>query len=249
LKQYEINDVISRAMDHAIFISNAIVESEQKISDLTEKLNSLKEDITNSSLSAEDRVKKLNAELMDRKMEQENKIRQLQNERDNEINEIKGFMDSLEHISKEISEQIDQKIQDCMIDVRTLHKWQMDDQVAHIPASTHRYFMPIAVGIIKDEDDEERIEIAFPSIYGENLKRIPLSDALQKFEKSLTKILDKNVKIRSNFEFTVQKKNIFNSPEFQEAITQGFDLLINKGLGSNNLKDFGQGKLKKLLKK
>ena len=72
LKQYDINDVISRAQDHIIFLTNSISESEDKLADLTERINNIQDDVQNTSISAEERVARLSEELEDKKMEQEN---------------------------------------------------------------------------------------------------------------------------------------------------------------------------------
>jgi hypothetical protein len=232
LKTYEINEVIAHANDHLDFIKQAMLETEEKIAQIAARMTQIGEDVTNTSLSAEERVKRLNSELMDKKMEQENRIKQLENERDNEIGLLKSLIDNLDHLLREIHEYIDKKAQDCLFDVQTLRKWQMDDKIAKIPASTGRYFLPVGVGIIQDEDEEERIEVVLPCIYKENLEREQLSDGFWRLEKSLSKILDKNMKIRSNFEFTIEKRNIKNYEPFRKAIKLGADILVNEKIAN-----------------
>lgn len=239
LKTYDINEVIERAEKQVDVIRNALVECTQKISEIEERLMKIREDVQNSNLSAEERVQRINNELMDKKIEQENKIRQLLNERDNELANVQGQLDSLEHTLREIYEQIDKKIQDCQQDVLRFGTWQLDDKIANIPASTARYFLPIGVALIQDEDEEERIEVVLPCEYDEKLARTMLSDGFRRIEKEITKILEKNMKIRSNFEFTLEKMNVKNTPNYRKSLMLGYDLLINGGLATVEQKEQG----------
>ena len=88
-------------------------------------------------------------------------------------------------------------------------------------------YIPVGIGVIEDEEEDEKIEIVFPSEYRENLTRIPLAEEFIAFEKSITALLDENMRLRSNFEFTLDK-----APDYKASIVSGFASLLKKGIVS-----------------
>ena len=91
-----------------------------------------------------------------------------------------------------------------MINLQSIRTHQITDEITKITTPTQNLFIPIGVGIIEDEDFEERIEIIFPSKYSNELERFPYFQDCYEFEKSITELLEDNMKLRSNFEFTVE---------------------------------------------
>jgi len=66
-----------------------------------------------------------------------------------------------------------------------------------------------------------------------------MSEGFLKLEKGLVKILNKNMKIRSNFEFSIKRKNIINTEYYRMAINRGYDMLINMALIELSQKQLG----------
>lgn len=228
LKVNDINVVIQRAFQQVAFIRTSLTESTQKLEDLSSRLNNIREEVGSTSSSAEEKIKKLNSDLLDKKQEQEDLIKQIQNEKENEIGKLKEFNDQIQKLWQDISNIIKKKIEDAKYDEESIRRWQMEDNLTQINAPTIRFYLPIGVGLIQDEDDEERIEIVLPAYIGKDLVRTALCPESQKFEKDTIKFLDKNMKIRSNFEFTLEKKNIKNDPAMKNGIKRGLEMLTKE---------------------
>ena len=216
LKNNDINTVIKKAFQHVANLHTSLEDCSQKAQEISEKLNLIRQEVEDTSLSAEDRIQKLNADLMDQKQVQENRIQELERERDSVISRFQELSEEIDRLYESCINMITQKIEDCKFDSASLQQWEMSDENCQITNPTIRYFIPVGIGLIKDEDDEERIEVVFPRIISENLSQEPLCNEFPAFEKEITKKLDKNMKIRSNFEFTIEKRNIKND-EFDEG--------------------------------
>jgi hypothetical protein len=191
-------------------------------------MNFLRQEVENIEYNSEERFKQVNAELLDKKQAQDSKIIQIQQDFEDEINKIQALLDNIDKYWYDIQNIVRDKSESCLYDQKCLREWQLDDKINKIANPTIRYFVPIGIGLITNEDDDERIEIVFPSVYNSDLKRIPFSPEFIKFEKDLTKKLDKDMKSRSNFEYTLGKKNIKNTATMMQMLKRGLDWLETK---------------------
>jgi hypothetical protein len=226
LRTNKIDFVVKKSYQHIAHLRSSLEESDSILKEISIKMNDIRAKVENIEESAKDKIQTLNVELLDKKSEQEDKIEQIQLEHERDIDELEVLLSNINKNYEEIEELIDSKVQGCAFDEQNLIKWQVHDSISKIPNPTVRYFVPFGMAVIEDEDEDERIEIVFPSIYEDNLKRIPLHKSFNKFEKEISKILDKNMKIRSNFEFAGEKINIKNSEKYRKAIKDGLDWLV-----------------------
>jgi len=93
--------------------------------------------------------------------------------------------------------------------------------------------MPIYAMFIEDEDMmEERMITVFPGYVGDtpNSLYTDVSDSLIELKKILNEKVEDDMKIRSNFEFSVENKNFIKDPNFKKKIQKGISILRNQGL-------------------
>ncbi|MHA1794841.1 MAG: hypothetical protein ACTSUK_01925, partial [Promethearchaeota archaeon] len=164
-------------------------------------------------------------ELQMKKEEQEQKIQNLKQEHSEKIRIIQKNLDELSTLEQEILSIIDEKMKECMQTENEIRKWQINDEITNIRNPTSKFYIPIGIALIEDDDFEERFEIILPSIIGPNLSRKPFSDAFFQFEKDISEILDDDMKLRSNFEFTLEK-----SVDYRKNIEVGIKNLFDKEL-------------------
>jgi hypothetical protein len=159
---------------------------------------------------------------------------------------IEGEINALSQIWLETQKIITDKIESCQNDLTILRKWQFDDDLTNLSKPVIRMFLPIGFGLIEDEDEDERIEIILPSFIEPGPKRIPISSSIKQFEQRISNLLDKNIKIRSNFEFTGQKMNVKNTERFQKGFQEGLDMLVGKNIITDDQKLKYQKAMEKL---
>ena len=226
LKTKMVGEVVMQGFQHISYIRDSIEKSENLLQDISNKMNIIRKNIENLNIKAESKITNKSQELTDQKSIQEEQIRQLSNNHEMKIEEIQNFKNKITDIYNAINLIIENKLKLCDEDEKMIRKWEIFDDENNIHNPTIRIFIPVGIGVIEDEDEDERIEFIFPSTYsGKTLTRTPLSSEFPKFEQEITQILDKDMKSRSNFEYTIE-----NSKNYDDVIQKGLNMLKKSGL-------------------
>jgi len=64
-----------------------------------------------------------------------------------------------------------------------------------------------------------------------------LSNSFAELRALLKELIDEDMKLRSNFEFSVENKNLIKDLNFKKKIQMGLSILKNKGLVNNQIED------------
>ena len=226
LKTKMVGEVVMQGFQHISYIRDSIEKSEQYLQDISIKMNVIRKNIENLNISAESKITHKSQELTDQKSIQEEQIRQISKNHEKKIKEIQNFKNKITDLYNAINQIIEKKLKLCDEDEKKIRKWEIFDDESNIHNPTIRFFVPVGIGIIENEDEDERIEFIFPSIYsGKTLTRTPLSSEFLKFEQEITQILDRDMKLRSNFEYTIE-----NSINYDDLIQKGLTKLKKSGL-------------------
>ena len=216
LRSTPVGEVVKYAYQNIAQIRSGLEKSEEELYQISEKINSIRKTVAETNLSAEEKIELLNLELQNKKQTQEEDIRKLKQENDRKISKFENNLQEIEENFEQIKVIIGKKMEDCIKDMDLLRSFQIDDQLTKIAKPTLRVFIPIGIGIIEDEDFDERIEIVFPSYVSSTFERINLCEEIDEYEKEISEILDSNMKLRSTFEFTAA-----NSPNYKPHIING----------------------------
>ncbi len=226
LKTKMVGEVVMQGFQHISYIRDSIEKSEKILQDISNRMNVIRKNIKNLNIKAESKITNKSQELTDQKSVQEDQIRQLSKNHEIKIEEIQNFKNKITDLYDSINQIIENKLKLCDEDEKIIRKWEIFDDESNIHNPTIRFFVPVGIGIIEDEDEDERIEFIFPSIYsGKTLTRTPLSSGFLKFEQEITQILDRDMKLRSNFEYTIE-----NSTNYDDLIQKGLTKLKKRGL-------------------
>lgn len=226
LKTKMVGEVVMQGFQHISYIRDSIEKSEKYLQDISNKMNVIRKNIENLNISADSKISNLSQELTDQKSIQEDQIRQISKKHEEKINEIQNYKNKITDLYNAINQIIENKLKLCDEDEKMIRKWEIIDDKSNIHNPTIRFFVPVGIGIIEDEDEDERIEFIFPSIYsGKTLTRTPLSPEFLNFEQEITQILDRDMKLRSNFEYTIE-----NSKNYDDLIQKGLTKLKKSGL-------------------
>jgi hypothetical protein len=107
--------------------------------------------------------------------------------------------------------------------------------------------MPVYAGLLKNKRGDERIIFAFPGEIDSNFNVTPLSEGFTELGQNLSAVIEDDMKIRSNFEFTIEKMNLFKTEGFEKLVQDGFASLKLKGLTNDRLEHKLMTEIKKLL--
>ncbi|MHA1612588.1 MAG: hypothetical protein ACTSYU_11090, partial [Promethearchaeota archaeon] len=205
LRTKKVGDVVIDAYKNIAYIRSALKKSDEELERISSIINEIRQQLEKTTLSGEEKIDLLNLELVNRRKDQEQEILTLSKEKEEKLDGIQKILDNFLALEDQIFKIIDNKIKSCQEDEKLIKQWQIDDEITRIRNPTSKFYIPIGIALIEDEDMDERLEIVFPSIYGSELKREFFSSEFDKIETQITEILDDDMKLRSNFEFTCEK--------------------------------------------
>jgi len=225
LRAFQVGEVVMNAYKHVAVTREALEQAELQLKTISTNLNEIRNELADTNMSADEKMELKNLELQNKLQSQESEIKRINDERDRKIAEIKEMQEAITTLESEIVDIIVKNMARCDSNKQEIRDFQINDEISKITTTTMTLYIPIGIGIIEDEEEDEKIEIVFPSEFRENLTRVPLAEEFIGFEKSITKLLDENMRLRSNFEFTLEK-----APDYKVSIISGFASLLRKGL-------------------
>jgi hypothetical protein len=100
--------------------------------------------------------------------------------------------------------------------------------------------MPIYTMFVENEDTmDEHMNIIFPGYITNNPDKIYefISDAVLNLKNELSEIVEDNMAIRSNFEFSSESKNLMKDTNLKKRIQSGLSKLKEKSLINENIEN------------
>ncbi|TFG21200.1 MAG: hypothetical protein EU530_01020 [Promethearchaeota archaeon] len=218
-----------------------------KVQVLRQKIEEKSSEIEKIDKRIQNEYKDKEFELKKNLSERNARVKRLTEEKDVRIKELENLNTKLTEDLKEIQAIILKKMEACDKDKHTILKWGLEDRISNISTPVIRIFMPVFAGLLKNKRGNERIVFAFPGLVDSNLAVTPLSEGFVDLNKKLAKVIDDDMKTRSNFEFTIEKMNLFKLEGIDTLMRDGFASLKIKGLANDRLEQKYMEELKKLL--
>ena len=232
LKSRVFKDILPHFENHFTYLN----EEGQKFIDSLESLNQrfieLKErtiQIDNESHLKLESIK----ESLDKKLKDRNKLlTEFQNEKEENISKLELLKNKIEKSFENIKEIIQIKQDNCLHEVQALAGWALNDDQSELFSRPIQWiYMPVYAMFIEDEGTmEEYMNIIFPGFIRSDPNNIyePVSDAFTSLKNTLIKRLEDDMAIRSNFEFSCERKNLIKDPNLKKIIQTGISKLRNK---------------------
>ncbi len=242
---------VDRAIHNATKQLDILVKTQHEIG---VKVEVLRQKIQEKSVDIEKIDKRIHNEYKDKEFELKKnlsernaRIKRLTEEKDIRVKELQELQVKLTQDLKEIQTIIVKKMEACDKDKHQILKWGLADRISNISTPVIRLFMPVYAGLLKNKRGNERIVFAFPGFVDSNLNVTPLSEGFVELDKKLATVIEDDMKTRSNFEFTIEKRNLFKIEGFEKLMQDGFASLKIKGLANDRLEQKYLSELKKFL--
>ncbi|MBY8989820.1 MAG: hypothetical protein KGD58_03620 [Candidatus Lokiarchaeota archaeon] len=148
-------------------------------------------------------------------------------EKEEKIAELKTQSERIETIFTNIKEIIRIKHNACHQEAQELIKWSLTDTQSELFSRPIQWiYMPIYVMFIEKET-EEYMNILFPGYVTNDPNNIyvNISDPMMKLKNSLGEIIEDNMAVRSNFEFSSERKNLIKDVNLKKKIQLGISKL------------------------
>ena len=98
--------------------------------------------------------------------------------------------------------------------------------------------MPLYAMIVEDQESmEEKIRFIFPGNVSQDKSNIyrELSEEIFNLKNHLDKLLEDDMALRSNFEFSCENKNLIQEKNIDKRIQQGISILRNKSILNDDM--------------
>ena len=148
-------------------------------------------------------------------------------EKEEKIAELKTQSERIETIFTNIKEIIRIKHNTCHQEAQELIKWSLTDTQSELFSRPIQWiYMHVYVMFIEKET-EEYMNILFPGYVTNDPSNIyvNVSDPMTKLKSSLCEIIEDNMAVRSNFEFSSERKNLIKDVNLKKKIQLGISKL------------------------
>lgn len=148
-------------------------------------------------------------------------------EKEEKIAELKIQTERIEKIFSNIKEIIRIKHNACQQEAQELVKWSLTDTQSELFSRPIQWiYMPIYVMFVEKET-EEYMNVLFPGYATNDPNNIyvNISDPLAKLKNTLEEIIEDNMVVRSNFEFSSERKNLIKDVNLKKKIQLGISKL------------------------
>jgi len=238
LKSKAFEDLINPFENHFNYLKEESKTFINNVENLQNKFNELKEQASRIDVEAERKLKKLKGDLNIKLQDRDIQLNVLKEEKEEKLAKLTNFQSEIEtHINK-IKQIIQFKMNNCFQDANSLIDWSIRDTQDELFSKPIQWiYMPVYAMFVEDEDSmEEQMDVIFPGYVGDITSLYEdLSDSFTGLRTLIKEKIEDDMKIRSNFEFSVEKNNLIKDPDFKKRIEMGISILKNKGLMNDQI--------------
>ena len=172
----------------------------------------------------------LNLKLKDR----DKLLSEFESEKAEKIANLKSQKENIERLFTKIKEIIQIKENACLNEAQDLLRWALNDNQSELFSRPIQWiYLPVYAMFIENEDNmEEYMNIVFPGYIKNDPSNIyeSLSDSFIKLKDTLIERVEDDMAVRSNFEFSSERKNLLKDPNLKKRIQLGISKLREKSL-------------------
>jgi len=240
LKSKVFTDILPHFQNHFNYLKTegenflkALEVLNQKFIDLKERANLIDQE---AKIKLEKFSESQNLRLKDR----DKLLTEFESEKQEKIAELHLQKEKIENEFHKIREIIQIKHNTCLKEAQELVGWSLTDTQSDLFSRPIQWiYMPIYVMFIEKEA-EEYMNILFPGYINRNSVNPDtiyedISDSLMKLKNSLREIVEDNMAVRSNFEFSSERKNLVKDLNLKKKIQLGISKLKESILITENV--------------
>lgn len=224
-KTTQIEKAVIMAKKQMEILSESIEKFKEKLESQKNSMKVLLEEMKNIDNSAKERLNKKELELKTQLAQRNTRIQTISSASENYISDLKKAKLGLTEKLEEIKKIIERKMDSCDKDLQFFMEYGLSDKVSSISQTVLRIFMPVFACLLEDSEGEERFVFAFPTILEKGLNCRPLSDGIKTLQKDTENLVSNDMKIRSNFEFTIEKNNLLRDNKLKSLVINGLSVL------------------------
>jgi hypothetical protein len=232
LKSKVFKDLLPHFENHFSYLKGEGQKFIESLDGLNQRFIELKERAIQIENEANRKLESIK-ESLNKKLKDRNKLlTEFQSEKEENLSKLELLKNKIEKSFENLKEIIQIKQDNCLIEAQALTGWSLNDDQSELFSRPIQWiYMPLYAMFIEDEDKkEEFMNIVFPGFIRSDPNNIyeAVSDAFISLKNTLTKKLEDDMAIRSNFEFSCERKNLIKDPNLKKIHQTGISKLRNK---------------------
>lgn len=213
------------------------------IETLYQKYNEFKTDANKIDAEAKSKLEEFKKNINIKLKNRDKQLSEYEIEKKDKIEELREFQIQIEAFFTNIKEIIQTKVKNCLIEAEELIGWSIKDNDAELFSKPIQWiYMPHYVMFTEDKDSmEERMNVVFPGYISDSEPYYEdLTESFAELKTILNERIEDDIKTRSNFEFSSERKNLIMDSNIKNQIQMGMRNLRNLSL----LNDAMEAKIK-----
>ncbi|MFW9899431.1 MAG: hypothetical protein ACFFDO_09265 [Candidatus Thorarchaeota archaeon] len=238
-KSKVFEDLLYPYEEHFNYLKEVGKKFRDSIESLYQKYTELKEQAMTVDNDTATKLHDVTIEL-NKKLEDRNKqISEFKQQKEENLSELISLKTKIESLFNEIKEYCQKKIKNCLQEAEELTGWSIQDTHDELFSKPIQWiYMPFYAMFKENEEKmEEHMDVVFPGYVNIDPNSLyeDISDSFSELKKILLKRIEDDVKIRSNFEFSCDRKNLIKDLNFKKQIQQGISILKSKKLFNSEI--------------
>ncbi|MFX1311206.1 MAG: hypothetical protein ACFFHD_01155 [Promethearchaeota archaeon] len=248
LKSRVYEDLIPHFENHFIYLKEEVNKFLESLESLNLKFIDLKK---RGSQIDEDTKKKLQQYREDIKAKLQDRdklISEFENEKEVKISELYSLKEKIENLFNKIKNIVQIKHNTCLKEAQQLTAWSLNDNQSELFSRPIQWiYLPIYAIFFEDSTNfEEYMHLLFPGYITNppHLRYEEISEQFVALKNLVYKKLENDMAIRSNFEFSCERKNLFKDPNLAKIIQMGLSELREKELINDDIEEIVRKNIK-----
>jgi len=201
----------------------------ETVETLKQKFYELKKQASHIDIEAKQKLEEFKDSLKLKLKDRDKLINEFEIEKQKKISELENLKNQIEERFDKLKEIIGVKQNTCLKEAQTLIGWSLNDNQSDLFTRPIQWiYMPVYAMFIEDEENmEEYMNVIFPGFITTDLDNLyeDISQAFNNFKNILKERIENDMVVRSNFEFSCERKNLVKDPSLKKRIQQGISKL------------------------
>jgi len=247
LKSRVYEDLLPHFQNHFNYLNEEGKKFLESLEGLDQRYVELKERAHQIEEEAKTKLERFRESQNSKLKDRDKMLSEFESEKEVKISGLKIQEEKITSMFDNIKEVIQSKQNTCLQEAQELVRWSLNDDQSELFSRPIQWiYLPVYVMFIENEDNmEERMNILFPGYITndpDNLYEY-ISDPLMKLKNILIERIEDDMAVRSNFEFSSERKNLIKDANLKKKIQLGVSKLKEKVLINENI----EGKIRENL--
>ncbi len=239
LKSRVYEDIIPHFENHFVYLKEEVMKFLESLELLNQRFLELKERGLQIDDDAKRKLEQYRESIKVKLQDREKLLTEFESEKKVQISELYSLKEHIESLFNEIKNIVQIKHNTCLKESQQLKAWSLNDNQSELFSRPIQWiYIPIYTIFFEDESNfKEYMHVLFPGYITNDPNAIyeEISDQFVALKNMVYEKLESDMVIRSNFEFSCERKNLIKDPNLAKRIQMGLSKLREKTLLNDDI--------------